>query len=449
VRYPEDLEQTYKLCYDRFKPIMQKYLNISKEIILKHLGEICISIYLIGSFGRDEGALYCENGFIKPIRDFDILVITVKPVAQDIIRTITEEIHEKLDLPSPTKSVLEDFSIWITYVTISDLLIGVPLLKYYELKTASKHLHNTDIRNLINIELADLSLYNGILILFTKVHGLLSLYPFSLELQERILNYVYELIKTYTEISTVFSLLDRSIYKPTFYERCAEFHRVYSIKLPGLFKLIPELNFYMPFICKRRKLLDHRLLNNLDLNVMSIHVTETLDKIIALYMKMGYGINTPIQGFSKSSNNVLSRIGIVTLGEFFSSYLRKRGVHQEPLAKIIGLLLAAIYTQYSNIVFFIKARKEGLPVKSRLIFSMRNNFVYMTYVGINLMETLAYNDKDKLEAFEELFLKKYLDSNYIKRLKDIKNLHRKKRIIVKLVTRLLRLADISLHRKAF
>jgi hypothetical protein len=426
---------------------MQKYLDVTIETILKYLKDSCISIYLIGSFGKGEGALYCENGIVQPVRDFDILIVTTKHVDQGIIRSITDEIHKKIGITSPTKAMIEDFSIWITYTTISELLKTLPLLKSYELKIASRHLYGIDIRKLINIELTDLSLYNGILILFTKVYGLLIYYPLSPTSYKCILNYIYEILKTYTEISTVFSLLDKSIYRPTFSERCEEFHRKYTTKLPVLFEFIPTLNLYIPLACKNRKLLGPSLIINTDLKTASKYVVETLDKIISLYIKLSYGINIPLEGFSKSDQITLDKVELLTLTEFFSKYLENTLIRSRFLARIFGLIIARVYIQYSNLIFFIRARKERLPIKLSLIFSTKNQFVYSTYIGINMLKSLVNDQKHGIYYCEE-FLKQYFDFNFVNKLKNVDQ-HVKMWMLMKILARLMRLADVSLHRKAF
>jgi len=445
--YSRNIDQQYQLCFEKFKSTFQQYLDITVKTVLKFLRDSCISIYLIGSFGKDEGSLYCENNVVQPMRDFDILIVTTKHIEQDILRSITDEIHEKIGLTSPTKAVLEDFSIWITYSTISELLKPSPLLKYYELKIASRHLYGIDIRKLINIELMDLSLYNGILILFTKVNGLLILYPLSPRSYKRVLNYVYEILKIYTEISTVFSLLDKSIYRPSFSERCEEFYRKYTIKLPALFEFIPTLNLYIPSACKIRKLLGPTLISNIDLEIANKHVVETLDKIISLYIKLGYGINIPLEGFSTSDHITLNKVGLLSLTEFFSKYLEKTLIRSRFLTKILGLIIARIYIQYSNLIFFIRARREGLPIKLSLIFSSKNQFVYSTYIGINMLKYLVNDKKYGIYDCEE-FLKPYFGFNFVNKLKNVDQ-HVKMWMVMKILARLMRLADVSLHRKAF
>jgi len=441
----ENDELKYLLCNKKFEPIMQQYLDTAVKIIVKYLGNSCMSIYLIGSFGRDEGALYCDEEIVQPLRDFDILAVTSKPIDSKTIMAMEEEIHKKLAIPSPTKGTLDEFYIWITSTTLNNLVKGSPLLKYYELKVASKHLYGIDVRGLINIGIEDLSLYNGILIFFSKVYGLLALYPLYVKSHKRLINYVYEILKAYTEISTVFSLLDHSVYRTSFSKRCLAFYKKYSNKSPELFKFIPGLNTYLVMACKRRKLLDDELVNSIDLRLLTIHVVETLDKVISLYIRAGYGINTPLSGFSKSDESALNKVGLITLAEFFSSYLRKKGVRWQCLARIMGFIISTLYIPVANATFVVKARRSGFPMKLRLIFSSKNHYVYLTYISLNFLKLLAYNDDKNLNGFRELFLRKYLSPDYVAKLRGIKDSNMEKELVVKL----LRLADVSLHRKTF
>lgn len=448
--HPEDIDREYDKYIAVFKSTMKTYLNVTVETILKYTKDFVIAIYLIGSFGRGEGALHVENGHVKPLRDFDILVVTTRPIKSNIVTAMTEEIHKKLGIPSPMKSFLEEFSIWITYALLSDLLKGAPLLKYYELKYASTHLYGIDLRPLINLKLNEISLYNGILILLTKVEGLLTLYPLpGLRSYRHLLNFVYEVLKTYTEIPTIFSLIDKTIYKPRFSERCNSFAKVYKEKAPWLFRLIIDLDRYVLFACKRRKLLTKSFVEHLDLNTIGLHVVETLDKAITLYIVLGYGIKTPLSGFSNSSDEVLDKVGLVTLAGFFNDYLRKVfRIQCKLLAKVLGIGLAPLYLLTSNISFVVRARRNGLPVRLRLIFSTKNHFVRLAYVGLITLKLLVHREENQ---FNEIlrFLEKYLDKDYIKKLNRDGVTTLKLGVVMRLLAGLIRLADASIHRKAF
>jgi predicted nucleotidyltransferase len=445
----QDIRLKYSSCLEKFKPIMQYCLDITIETTLKYLNGSCLSIYLVGSFGRGEGALYCNEGETRPLRDFDILVVTSKRIDHDILQAIEEEIHERLGIPSPLKGSLEEFYIWVTYTTLRDLLKCPPLLKYYELKTASKLLYGVDIRGFINIRPEDLSLYNGILILFSKVYGLLTLYPLTAKTRKRIVNYIYEVLKTYTEISTVFSLLDNSIYKPSFTERCKAFYEKYSSLMPGLFKLIPPLSEYLMMSCNRRRLLDDVLVDSLELRALTTSVVETLDKMISLYLRAGYGVSISLRGFTEADKTYIGRIGLITLAEFFSSYLRAKGVKYPFLAKLLGLTVAVVYTLFANVDFVVRSRRNRLPVRTCLLFSPRNHYVYLTYVSLRLLKLLAYGNEDELEKLGISALGEYLPQNSLVKLTGINNVALRRYVMLKIVVKLLQLADIALHRKAF
>lgn len=439
----------YSSCLEMFKPMMQYYLDITIETILKYLNGSCFSIYLIGSFGREEGALYCNEGEVRPLRDFDILVVTSKHIDHDILQAIEEEIHERLGIPSPLKDSLDEFYIWVTSITLHDLLKCPPLLKYYELKVSSRLLYGGDIRGFVNINLEDLSLYNGILILFSKIYSLLSLYPLDVKTRKRIINYVYEVLKTYTEISTVFSLLDSSIYKSSFTGRCKAFYEKYSSLMPSLFKFIPSLNNYLMMACERRMLLDDDLVNSIELRALTVSVIETLEKIIPIYLRVGYGVSTPLSGFTEADKTYIGRIGSITLAEFFSSYLRVRGFRYFSLAKMLGLIMAAVYTLIANVDFVIRGRRNELPVKITLLLSPRNHYVYLTYMGLRFLKLLAYGNEAGLEVFGLVILREYLSREHLAKLTSINSTAIRRSIMLRLITKLLRLADVSLHRKAF
>jgi predicted nucleotidyltransferase len=249
-----EIHRLYERYYRIFDPEMQRILELTIETVLKYLKENCLSIYLIGSYGRNEGAIYVDHSCIRPLRDFDILVVTNRTVSNKTIKKITDELHEKIGLVSPTNSPFVEFCIWITATTFSELTRCPPLLKFYELKVASRHLYGIDVRDLINLRFEDLSLYNGILILFTKVNGLLILYPSSLYSFNGIVNYVYEILKLYVETPTIFSLIDRTIYETTFEKRCLAFYDKFRVCLPSLFRLIPALGSYTISGSVRRKL---------------------------------------------------------------------------------------------------------------------------------------------------------------------------------------------------
>lgn len=445
-----DLEKDYQSCYKMFEFTMQKYLRASVETILKHLRSTCLAVYLIGSFGKDEGALYIENGSVMPLRDFDILVVSSKPIKPSAIEIITNEIHEKIGITPPTRRIspIEDFSIWVTSITLREILRGFPLLKFYELKIASKHLYGIDIRSWIPLELNDVSIYNSVLVLYSKVEGLLSLYPLTKGNYKRILNYVYEVLKTYTEVSTAFTILYKPMYKVKFVERCRSFCEEYKKMLPALFKYIPSLCSDMLKACVRRKLITKEFVENLDLHALSQEAVKTLDMILSVFANMAYGMKLPLEGFSKSDIKDVDKLGMITLTTFFQDYLSKVYEMNRRLARILSFTLTPIYLLTSNVRFFKRARMEGIPVNTRLIFSFKNHLMHLRYIGMVMLNALT--SKDEKPVLEKVLplLKHYLKPELIRELEQ-KPTVKLAGIVLTLLSRLIRLADVSLHRKAF
>jgi predicted nucleotidyltransferase len=443
-----EIHRLYERYYRIFEPEMQRILELTIETVLKYLKENCLSIYLIGSYGRNEGAIYVDHSCIRPLRDFDILVVTNRTVSNKTIKKITDELHEKIGLVSPTNSPFVEFCIWITATTFSELTRCPPLLKFYELKVASRHLYGIDVRDLINLRFEDLSLYNGILILFTKVNGLLILYPSSLYSFNGIVNYVYEILKLYVETPTIFSLIDRTIYETTFEKRCLAFYDKFRVCLPSLFRLIPALGSYTISGSVRRKLLTKDYINSLDLKALSMNAINALDKLISIYIKIAYGVNIPTNGFTESNEKLIYKIGVITLTNFFSDYLRKvLRTKLNLLSRVLGLMLYFPYIFITNFNFVIKARREGLAVRLKLVFAPRNNFTYLTYAGIIMLKRL-FNDSRKIHNECLKIFESYLQKTYVEK---VKTCNESIRIIVmvRLLAKLLRLSDVSLHRKAF
>jgi hypothetical protein len=196
-------------------------------------------------------------------------------------------------------------------------------------------------------------------------------------------------------------------------------------------------------------LLDDDLVNSIELRALTVSVIETLEKIIPIYLRVGYGVSTPLSGFTEADKTYIGRIGTITLAEFFSSYLRVRGFRYFSLAKMLGLIMAAVYTLIANANFVIRSRRSGLPVKMSLLLSPRNHYVYLTYMGLRLLKLLAHGNEDEFETFGYNVLREYLPHSYLAKLTSINSVVLRKSTVLRLVTKLLRLADVSFHRKAF
>jgi predicted nucleotidyltransferase len=75
----------YRMARDLFGSIFTLQKSIIIEEILKEVKPV--SIYLIGSFGREEGSFYLSNGNLSPLRDYDVLIVVDKCVRKDVINS--------------------------------------------------------------------------------------------------------------------------------------------------------------------------------------------------------------------------------------------------------------------------------------------------------------------------------------------------------------------------
>jgi hypothetical protein len=67
--YASNILDKYKKAIDAFNSTFAFQKSIIVEEILKEVKPI--SIYMIGSFGREEGSFYLSNGNLSPLRDYD------------------------------------------------------------------------------------------------------------------------------------------------------------------------------------------------------------------------------------------------------------------------------------------------------------------------------------------------------------------------------------------
>ncbi len=77
---------------------VQKALDQVVEGIVDLMGEHLDAVVLTGAFGRGEGGVVCENGWFRPVNDFDIVVIVSKGYLRSCKRFASrlQELGEKL-----------------------------------------------------------------------------------------------------------------------------------------------------------------------------------------------------------------------------------------------------------------------------------------------------------------------------------------------------------------
>jgi len=385
---------------NKFKNSFEHHMKIIVNEILRELNPI--AIYLVGSFGRNEGSLYKQDHHIKPLRDYDILIVVDRRVRRKILDRVSLRIHEKLNLVPPARRDVEfkGFMVSLTQFTLSDLQ-RQNLLKLYELKHASKLLHGIDVRKYIRVDISNISKYNGILILLGKVIGLLGLLNIRMlinksnnEIDESI-DFVYECLKVYTEIPTVLSLLNHSIYKPKFLDRCVAFYSNYDKLFPELRNVLPDLKYDVLHACVRRLLLSKEYLERENIRTLFQRTIRTLSLVTAYYIAKAYG---RIVRYNEcgSINVNLGKLYMDILYDLFEFYIENsiRQYRHRSFQRILTYITIYLFLRERSFKLFIKLRKAGFRAKLRVLFT-NDALLRLWFAGLTLLKSFKNGNLDQ------------------------------------------------------
>ena len=140
--------------------------DIKKDILIKF--PFLKSIYLIGSFGRDEGSYIITNGELRIYNDIDFVGIiedTDKHLISDFeISLFNGKYAKKLNIP------FFDFNI----LTKSTILNQEPSIQSYDFKYGSKLIYGYDYSKEYRIEVSYLPKFEFIRLLLNRSAGLLT-----------------------------------------------------------------------------------------------------------------------------------------------------------------------------------------------------------------------------------------------------------------------------------
>ena len=401
----ENSLRNYNRVLKDFEPTFAFHKSVIVEEILKETNPL--SIYLAGSFGRNEGSFYLsKNGFV-PLRDYDILVVLEKLVTSETIARIRTNIHRKLGLSDPFQKrwKFEEFSVWITQTTLKDIDV-LPMLKVYELKETSKLLWGKDIRSNVRMDFSEVSPYNGVLILLSKVEGLLGLLDIR-DLRENVhapakADLVYECLKSYVEIGTSLSILLRS-YESSFVGRCARVSKSFDVQFPSLYRMNNALPSLMITCSYRRLLMDDDFLASVDTGKLLSATVRDLKITLWYYLNRAYGANgfsTPT--YAEVFDHVLTKLNTRVLIDLFDYFMqRKFRIHSRKATEIV----TRVYVRFVLLRFFVQARKKGYRIKPRLLLARNSNIMLRLWMtAFMLLESVKEDlslDDDSLSAAAE------------------------------------------------
>jgi hypothetical protein len=445
----ENLLNRYKEALAAFDSIMVFYKTVIVEEVLK--GTNPISIYLTGSFGRNEGSLHLSEKGIAPLRDFDVLIVLNKLVDNEVLNRIRASIHERVGLRNPfsREFKFKGFTFWLTQVELKGIN-AFPLLKFYELKEASTLLWGRDIRSGISLDFKSLSAYNGVLILFSKVEGLLGLLDVHTLKPERgsmeAIDLVYECMKTYVEIGTCLSLLAK-VYAPSFVQRCIRISGDFKVLFPELEKMNSALPSLMVTYAYRRLLVEDDYLASVNLGKVLVATVRDLKIAIWYYLRRSYQIDIACSPTSSCMlDEYAMRLNTRVLEDLFEQFIKtKSGLKSRVLTKTASKL----YVRYTSLRFFVEGRTMGFKISPTVLFTRRANVMMKLWVvGFMLLDCVRDDfsiDELKLRLAAER-LCKFIDTGLQKRLFE-RDLAEKFPLFQRMTLDLLNLADKVFHLK--
>ena len=401
--FSAEILDKYNEVLNIWHPRLAFQLSVIVDEVLKEVKPI--SIYLIGSFGRNEGSIYILNGEIRPFRDYDVLLIVSKYASSDIIKRIRINIHKRLGLADPysREFKFKGFTVWITQTTLKEIN-AMPLLKFYEAKVASKLLWGRDIRPSIRLTIEEISPYNGILILFSKIEGLLGLLePNIIENNDNLggVDLIYECMKTYTEIATCLSLLNRELYEPCFLGRCNKVLRRFKDSFPELLRVNEKLPCLIEEYAYSRLLVSPVYLKKFNLCDLLVETSRDLGLIIWYFLNKAYGVHmAPLT--AENVGDYESKFNDLILEDLFRYFLKAKIGFSN---KILSKLISRLYLRYALLKFIVGARKEGKPVRFALIFSRNANIMLRLWlIGFLLLRSIEQGfevNKEMLTAVKD------------------------------------------------
>jgi len=230
---------------------IERHLKIICNVILSEIPNVR-SIVLTGGFSRGEGPVKVKDKKIFPYNDYDIEVITDKPINGKVIDEVAIKAAKKIGLrgieyfysfKKEEQTLDHFFYVDLKCISIKQLKKLMPRLRYYELKNSSKVLYGEDLRRLIpEYKISDIPFSEPAKILLDRMSQMMEYYSTEKKYDEEVLTYFIQ--QAYAACCTALLMLSRR-YKPG-YEYCMKtFFKSYKKDFPELYEKVPKLHYHI------------------------------------------------------------------------------------------------------------------------------------------------------------------------------------------------------------
>ena len=199
------------------------------------------SLILTGGFGKGEGSAVISDGKVRPLRDFDFVIVSDKKVSPESIQNVKELLGQ--DSQCDAYKYNKDFSIDISTTSLDNINI-FPDVMTYDFKN-SKVVYGEDIRKKIRWNAKDIPLRSGARLLFQKSTALIGVFStnyLSDGVPESLKNiFMREVSKVYIEIGSALCIL-MGQYDSHCSNRAEILNSMYETSFPELFAQMPTLS---------------------------------------------------------------------------------------------------------------------------------------------------------------------------------------------------------------
>lgn len=225
--------------------LIEEHMKKIVSAILKKITPV--AILLGGGFSRGEGPVKVKGKKIFPLNDYDIYVITKKPLNQKVKEALENETSNIMgykgisvlkDFKKQEQIAEKNFYVDIKFFTIKELKSLLPRLKNYELKTV-KVLYGKDVRKSMNsINLKDIPLSEAVKLLLDRMSQLSYYYSTGKYDKE---NLSYFIQQAYAACQTSLLLLSKK-YNVGYYKNMQTLTKTYEKDFPELAEKCPGLD---------------------------------------------------------------------------------------------------------------------------------------------------------------------------------------------------------------
>jgi len=204
------------------------------------------SIILVGGFGRGEGSVLVQNGVIKPLNDYDLVIVSKKKLTGKKLHKISTGLADELEI---------DY-VDLGFMHPKQLASLPPTMFNYDMKYGSKVIYGdrTVLDKIPNYSPKDVPLWEGVRLLFNRMAGMLggiSIEHFSRELTDKERKYLINQINKALLACIDALLLCKNRYSHLYQQKLKMFKELYPsselIELAEIateFKLKPSYGLY-------------------------------------------------------------------------------------------------------------------------------------------------------------------------------------------------------------